>query len=237
MPPHRGLLCAATLSVVLAPAPARADGLAELFVALGAGGFAVGVDSYYTARTYIDPDRMTDGLAKGAIACTAWQPAILYPLTFFTEERFGLGPTFAAAAAWPISITANGLARLDPSSTAQRNVALTMVGAADAVLVTYDVLSLAEAWRRGAPYAAFETLVGLLQTAYAIQVAVSEPADRTLALSLGAVPAALATHGVLTLVLPKGPDSRRRDDWSVSVPVLVATPLPAGAMVHAAATW
>jgi hypothetical protein len=176
-------------------------------VGVGAGLVAVGADSYWTVRLVASPTTLSDRSAKLAIYWTAWQPALLYPVSFLAKFYGDDAESVQAAASWPMAISGAGLALAYPDHVLARDIGLAMVGAADALLLGHDLARLIEQKRVEPTYAWLETIAGALQLTYAASVSLSvDPSNRPLTLALAGVPLALVTHGVLSLLYPKAHD-------------------------------
>jgi hypothetical protein len=221
---------------------ARADGCGACGVAIpgvflvGAGAAVVsfGVDTYWSVRLVSSPTHLGEDSAKWAVYWTAWQPAVLYPVSLLAERnRDEAAEILQATATWPLGISAAGLAMTYPERPAVRNLGFVAVGAADAVLLAHDGARLVAGERVGEAYAYFETIAGALQLTYATSAALSvDSSERPLVLGLSAVPLTLVAHGVLSLALPEKhePYARR----TLEEPLwFAAEPISKGMMVTA----
>jgi hypothetical protein len=159
-------------------------------------------------------------------------------LTLGDEDHSDVGIGLLALGTWPLSLTANGMWHAFPDSSLARGWALGMVTASDVALLSYDALLLSRARRAGAGLAAAESFIGALQLGFGVVTAFrSDPSDRVWVWSMTAIPAALCTHGVLSLALPRAEDSQSSRSPVPSqlarLPRFGLAPLPGGLMMQA----
>jgi hypothetical protein len=146
---------------------------------------------------------------------------------------------FLAFGTWPLSLTANGMWHAFPESQATRGWAVGMVAFSDVALLSYDAALLGTRRRAAPGLALAEAFIGTLQVGFGLATAArAEPGDRPLVLSMTAMPAAIATYGVLALALPEKNGSRQgtRTDAHgpfASLPQLGVAPLRSGMMLQA----
>jgi len=118
-----------------------------------------------------------------------------------------------------------------------------MVAFSDVALLSYDALLLGEGRRPGAGLAFAEAFIGTLQLEFGLVTASrADPEDRALVWSMTAIPAAMATHGILSLALPERKDSPRSShvpqrNIFAALPRLGFTQVCGGMMMQAFGTF
>jgi hypothetical protein len=213
---------------------------AAVVLALAGVTVIAAADVYYTVRAYESP--RSPQVGRNAIYWTSWQAGLLDTIALggLTQgvDRSDASMGFLAFGTWPLSLTANGMWHAFPESQATHNWAVGMVAFSDVALLSYDALLMAERRRAAGGLALGEVFIGTLQLGFGLVTAArAEPRDRPLVLSMTAIPAALATYGVLALSLPEKGYSRAKragaSSFFASLPQLGVAPLRSGMMLQA----
>jgi hypothetical protein len=242
-------------AVLLKPADARAAGMnwhcddacaALVMAAIAVPAVLVVVDGYYTVRAY--ESHSSPQVGRNAIYWTSWQAGLLDAIAVgnFTSRRLSendLSMAMLALGTWPLSLTANGMWHAFPDSRSARGWAVGMVAFSDAALLSYDALLLGNGRRAGGGLALAEAFIGTLQLGFGLVTAArADPEDRALVWSMSAVPAAMVTHGILSLALPEAKDKpsagRAQPATALaSLPRLGFAPVNGGIMMQAFGTF
>jgi hypothetical protein len=203
------------LAFLLEPREARAqyscDEACAAVLLLAASGMVVvaSADTYYTVRAY--ESHTSPQVGRNAIYWTSWQAGLLdaFATGILTTGRIGkgdsdLGMGLLAFGTWPLSLTANGMWHAFPDSPASRGWAVGMVTVSDVVLLSYDALLLGKGQRPYDGLAFAEAFLGTLQLSFGLVTAFrADPEDQAAVWSMTAVPATMATYGILNLALPE----------------------------------
>jgi len=243
--PIFGFVLAATVTLGLTSSPAHAmegtqwgdgGGLTLVFApVVAAGAVAAGADVYFTvndiAQTWFGL-RSSKEEGRHELYWTAWQSGLLVPIAtgLLLGSNGGENQTpavFFAATVWPLCLTAHGLWYAAPSA---RWAPISMVAAADGMLLGYDIQRRVTNQPFNPKYAELEIALGSGQLLYGLGNAVRGHAtERWLNLSLTSVPLTLIAHGVYTVLEFDFPRKRATS----RLPKVAAQPIPGGMML----TW
>ena len=178
---------------------------AALFVGLAAGGLVasdIGFTIYDTAHAGRTKER-SETWSKVETYLTIPQVAggLLLSAAFPGRDT----PVFLAFTTWPAALMVHGFYATNGNYGERWQAPFAIVGAMDLGLLTYDVGAAASGTRPSDWYGFFELLTGLAQTSFGIGFAAETGGSAAgYAMIATTVPAALATHGFLTMVLPRG---------------------------------
>jgi hypothetical protein len=183
--------------------------------------------------------------ARSEVLWTSWQAGLLLtsiPLYASADETRSSAMPALAFATWPLALTADGVSYWPGASPALRDGLVGTLGAADAVLLGYDVVGLVRRAPTGNVYLVLEVLTGGFQTLYGVSRAahLRDPEQTRNALILSSLPAGLLAHSVTSLALgPRKKERRSRVERDMRRLGMVpfAVPREDGAELMFAGAW